>query len=154
MTEQQLNRPMGPLQEGDQAIVDALQRLPTEGSTMYRAPHEAVITDFVGNRETTPGLPKDHWSVASLETDNEGMPERVETTLLTVSAKDINVTLRGGNIADEELRTEEDKPKAIDRAKLHDTKKEQSIKLLAAQRLNKAAETIIRIAASQKSAQR
>ena len=146
MSEKHLNRPMGPLQEGDQAIVDALQRLPTDDSVIYQAPKEAVVTDFTSNRGTTPGLPKDHWSVASLETDHEGAPEKVDVTLLTVSSKDINVTLRGG-ITEEELRTEEDKPKAIDRLKLHDMKTEQSIKLLAAARLNKAAETIIRIQA-------
>lgn len=112
---------MGSLQEGDQAIVDALQRLPAEVSSIQQAPHEAVVTDFTGGRETTLGLPKDHWSVASADTDNEGTPERAEVTLVQVSPKDINVVIRGDSVADE-IRTEEDKPKAIDRAKLHDNK--------------------------------
>jgi hypothetical protein len=144
MAEQDLIRPMGPLQEGDQAIVDALQRLPAEASSVHSAPLEAVVSDFTGSRETTPGLPKDHWSVASVETDHDGNPERAEVTLVQVSPKDINVVLRGGSVADE-IRTEEDKPKAIDRAKLHDSKTEQSIKLLTAERLNKAADTLLRI---------
>ena len=137
--------PMGPLREGDQAIVDALSLLPTEDASVYRERHEAVVNDFVGNRETTPGLPKDHWSVATLETDDSGNPDSVESTLVTVSAKDINVILRGGNIPSDEIRTEEDKPKATDRAKIYDGETEQSIKLLAAERLRRAAEAIIRI---------
>lgn len=146
MLDQLKNRPMGPLQEGDQAIVDALQRLPTEGGAIHQAlpAPEMVIVDYTANRETTPGLPKDHWSVASLETDSDGAPNNVEVTLLTTSSKDINVVLRGGDVADE-VRTEEDKPKAIDRAKLHDRKTEQVIKLQAAARLNRAAATILRI---------
>jgi len=144
MTEQNLIRPMGPLQEGDQAIVDALQRLPTEASSVREVPYEAVVTDFTGSRETTRGLPKDHWSVASVETDHEGNPVKAEVTLVQVSEKDINVVLRGGTV-DDEIRTEEDKPKATDRAKIHDNKTEQSIKLLTAERLNRAADTLLRI---------
>ncbi len=143
MSERQLNRPLGPLQEGDQAVVDALNQLPVDNK-IYQIPHETVITDFVGNRETTPSFPKDHWSVAFLETDDEGMPEKVETTLVTVSAKDINVTLRDGNLPAPELRTEENKPKAIDREKLHDRKTEQAIKLLAAKRLTRAADVVLK----------
>lgn len=144
MSEKTQIKPMGPLQAGDQAIIDALSLLPTDDARVYMGHNEAVVNDFVGNRETTPGTPKDHWSVATLETDDLGNPERVESTLVTVSSKDINVILRGGNISSDEIRTEEDKPKATDRAKLHDREKEQSIKLLAAERLRKAGEAIIR----------
>ncbi len=143
MSEHQLNRPFGPLQEGDQAVVDALSQLPAEDK-IYQMPHETVITDFVGNRATIPSLPKDHWSVAFLDTDNKGMPEKVESTLLTVSSEDINVVLRGGDIPDFEIRTEEDKPKALDRAKLHDRRTEQEIKLLTAKRINRAVGVILR----------
>lgn len=151
MSEQQFIRPMGPLQEGDQAIIDALHRIPTDVD-MLQVSHEAVVVSFTGARKTTPGLPKDHWSVASVDTDGKGNPLKSEATLLHVSAKDINVTLRGGNIDKDvradthgDIRTEEDKPKATDRAKLHDRDTEQSIKLLTAERLNRAAETIVKI---------
>ena len=135
---------MGPLQEGDQAIVDALQRLPILENKIYQGPGEAVVMDYTPNRETTLGLPKDHWSVANLETDADGMPDKVESTLLSVSSKDINVILRGEGV-DIEVRTEEDKPKATDRKKLHDRHTEQAIKLQTAERLNRAADTILRI---------
>lgn len=135
-------RPMGPLLPGDQAVVDALSQLPVESSSVTKGSGIAVVTDYVGGRETTPGEPKDHWSVASVETDADGNPVDAEVTLLTVSPKDINVVLRGGH---DEVRTEEDKPKALDRKKLHDRDTEQSIKLLAAERLKKAAKTIIDI---------
>lgn len=137
-------RPMGPLQEGDQAIVDALSQIPAD-PVVYRGPNEAVVVSFVGKRETTPGLPKDHWSVATLETDASGNPVKAEPTLVTVSEKDIDVILRGGSVDGVEMRTEEDKPKATDRAKLHDRETEQSIKMLAAERLKRAADTIIRL---------
>ncbi|RYF28021.1 MAG: hypothetical protein EOO17_05435 [Chloroflexi bacterium] len=141
-----LNRPMGPLEVGDQAIIDALSRLPKADKIHQDVlRQETVITSVVQSRETTPGEPKDHWSVASLNTDCDGMPERVEVTLVTTSAKDINSTLRGGNLSTIEVRTEEDKPKAIDRAKLHDRRAEQSIKLLTAKRLSRAAGIIARI---------
>jgi hypothetical protein len=132
---------MGPLQEGDQAIVDALQHMPNEDSVLHEMSGKATVVGFTGNRETTPGLPKDHWSVASLETDESGNPITSEVTLLTVSSRDIDVVLRGGDL-NTEIRTEENKPKAIEREKLHDRVKEQSIKLLAAERLNRAVGTI------------
>lgn len=135
-------RPMGPLLTGDQAIVDALEQLPTDQSALHRRPGEAVVTDFTGKRETTPGEPKDHWSVASVDTDAEDNPTNVEVTLLTVSHKDINVVLRD---SDGDVRTEEDMPKALDRKKLHDRDTEQQIKLRAAERLNRAARTIGKI---------
>lgn len=138
-----LNRPMGPLEVGDQAIVDALSQLPKADVIHHdMLQQETVITSVVQSRETTPGEPKDYWSVASLNTDREGMPEQVEVTLVTTSARDINSTLRGGDLSISELRTEEDRPKAIDRAKLHDRKAEQSIKLLTAKRLSRAASII------------
>lgn len=143
MSEHQLNQPQGPLQVGDQAIIDALYQLPAEDK-IYKLPGEAVVTDFVGNRISIPSLPKDHWSVAVVDTDSNGNPKRAEVTLVNVLENDINVTLRGGNIPDLELRTEEDKPKALDRAKLHDRKTEQEIKFLAATRLTKAAAAILR----------
>ena len=100
--------------------------------------------DYTPDRETTLGLPKDHWSVAYLETDAEGMPEKVESTLLSVSHKDINVILRGEGV-DIEVRTEEDKPKATNRNKLYDRSTEQAIKIKTAARLNRAADVILRI---------
>jgi hypothetical protein len=142
---------MGPLQEGDQAIVDILQHLPNE-DVVYQTQGEAVVNSFTGNRETTPGLQKDHWSVAYVETDEGGNPKTAEVSLLTVSSKDIDVVLRGGDI-DTEIRTEEDKPKAIDRAKLHSRDVEQSIKLLTAERLNKAAGKIALIQAQKKNSE-
>lgn len=144
MSEKALNRPMGPLQEGDQAIVDVLRHLPKEASALHETQGAATVVGFTGSRETTPGLPKDHWSAAYLETDEDSNPVSAEVTLLTVSSKDIDVVLRGGDI-DEEIRTEEDKPKATERAKLHDRQTEQSIKLLAAKRLARVATKIATI---------
>ena len=143
-TEQQI-RPMGPLTQGDQAIIDALSHITAEEAKVYQGTNEAVVVDFVSNRESTPGLPKDHWSIATIETDANGNPIKSETTLLAVSSKDIDVIMRGGDISDDEIRTEEDKPKATDRAKLHDRDTEQIIKMKAAERLNKAAAILIRL---------